>query len=274
MTPRLEEAIQQVQQGTLLPKLVVLLQSRPSDFLEKEVHQLRTAAPLARLVTLLGSWCEGEMRTGVPLPGMVRLYWHEWEPVCERELARLLDETPSESTASAISTWSMPVTATDEERLLANRQIHLPRGSGLVAIDSASPAMSSWMADACEQQGYSIFLSGHRQEKPSDVRGVNVVIVDASECNKTERARIKELQTRWPSARMMVLLDFPRIEQRRYLERQGVSTIVSKPITCRKTTTVPRSRWRPIARYSARIFRYMWLRSRGRRRCWRWRSFT
>ena len=232
LTPRLEEAVQQVRQGSVLPQLVVLLQSRPGEFLDKKVHQLRAAAPLARLVTLLGSWCEGEMRTGVPLQGMVRLYWHEWEPVCDRELVRLIEEkNASKPATTTVSTWAMPVTASDEERLLANRQVHLPPGSGLVAIDSASSAMASWIADACEQQGYSVFLSGCHREKTANLRGVDVVIVDASEGNRAERARIEELQARWLSARMMVLLDFPRICQRRDLQRRGVTTIVSKPIT-------------------------------------------
>lgn len=237
LTPRLEKAIDRTKQGKLLPELVVLLASRPGEFLDSKVNQLRTAAPLARLVNLLGSWCEGEMRTGVPLSGMVRLYWHEWEPACERELARLgnlLVKSTGAESINTTSTWSMPVTSTDEERLLVNRPITFPRGSGLVAINSPSPAMSDWMAEACEKQGYSVVLSaGSLQDKEtsSEIRGVSVVIVDASECNKAEQARIKTLQTRWPSARMIVLLDFPRIEQRRRLQEQGVDTIVSKPIT-------------------------------------------
>lgn len=241
LAPQLEEVIDRIEQGKLLPELVVLLASRPGEFLDSKVNQLRAAAPLARLVNLLGSWCEGEMRTGVPLSGMVRLYWHEWEPVCERELARLgnflVASSGAKSISSTTSTWSMPVTATDEERLLANRPITFPRGSGLVAINSPSPAMSGWMAEACEKQGYSVVLCAVSAENlrdkktSSEIRGVSVVIVDASECNKAEQARIKTLQARWPSARMIVLLDFPRIEQRRRLQEQGVDTIVSKPIT-------------------------------------------
>lgn len=233
LTPRLEDSVDLVKQGDFSPTLIVLLQSRPSEFLERTVHRLRAAAPLARLVTLLGSWCEGEMRTGTPLPGMVRLYWHEWEPVCERELARLGNFANSDSPGT-VSTWSMPVTATDEERLLANRPISFPPGSGLVAIDSPSPGMANWMAEACEKQGYSVVLCGEnlgKHDPTASVRGVRVVIVDASECNRAEQARIETLQSRWPSARVMVLLDFPRIEQRRRLQRQGVAVVVSKPIT-------------------------------------------
>ena len=232
LTRRLEEAIVQVQQGKLLPHLVVLLASRPGEFLESGVDRLRAAIPLARLVNLLGSWCEGEMRTGTPLSGMTRLYWHEWEPICERELAQL-GNLPATSIGGT-STWSMPVTATDEERLLANRPIKFPPGTGLIAIDSPSPAMSEWMATACEKQGYSTVLCPQNlqeEKSASNIRGINVVIIDASECNQAEQARIASIQAQWPSARTIVLLDFPRIEQRRHLRSQGIDTIISKPIT-------------------------------------------
>ncbi|MGD9127379.1 MAG: hypothetical protein PVH19_08370, partial [Planctomycetia bacterium] len=138
------------------------------------------------------------------------------------------------NTSHTAPTWSMPVTTTDEERLLANRPIRLPRGSGLIAIDSPSPAMASWMAEACERQGYSVFVTTGKHYDPksaTDVRGVSVVIVDASEGNQAEQTRIQEVQIRWPAAQIMLLLDFPRIEQRRRFQHQGVTTIVSKPLT-------------------------------------------
>jgi hypothetical protein len=64
----------------ICPELIVMAQSRPGTVQSEDVERLRRRAPLAGVVSLAGSWCEGETRTGRPLPSAVRLYWYEFEP--------------------------------------------------------------------------------------------------------------------------------------------------------------------------------------------------
>ncbi|MFM7073296.1 MAG: hypothetical protein ACKO38_16030, partial [Planctomycetota bacterium] len=52
------------------PELIVGFQNRPGQWREEELHVLAGRWPLAVMVSLLGSWCEGEPRTGRPLPGV------------------------------------------------------------------------------------------------------------------------------------------------------------------------------------------------------------
>ena len=52
--------------------VIVVAQARPGEFSHAQIERLRQAAPLARIVGLLGSWCEGEMRSGRPWPAAVR----------------------------------------------------------------------------------------------------------------------------------------------------------------------------------------------------------
>ena len=75
--------------GKIVPDVIVVVQAFPGQFSHAMVDRLRRAAPLARLIGLLGSWCEGETRTGSPWPGAVRTYWHQWAIRCDRELRRL-----------------------------------------------------------------------------------------------------------------------------------------------------------------------------------------
>ena len=60
------------------PDLILLVASRPGRFSAAEVESLHRRAPLAKLVALLGSWCEGEVRSGHPWPGVTRIYAHQW----------------------------------------------------------------------------------------------------------------------------------------------------------------------------------------------------
>lgn len=92
------------------PDLCVLLASRPGEFSQAAVDRIRRAAPLARIVGLLGAWCEGEARSGHLWPAVPRIYWHRWQEWFQGELATL--------TAGRCGTLSLPLTTTDEERLL------------------------------------------------------------------------------------------------------------------------------------------------------------
>lgn len=73
------------------PELIVLAQSRPGSIRRLEVERLRRSAPLAGVVALCGSWCEGETRTGRPLSGTLRLYWYEFPAWWRRQLSLRVD---------------------------------------------------------------------------------------------------------------------------------------------------------------------------------------
>ena len=86
------------------PDLILVVASRPGRFSTAEVETLHRRAPLAKLVALLGSWCEGEVRSGHPWPGVTRIYAHQWQARLPREL----------------ETWQ-PRTATEIDRLMNSR---------------------------------------------------------------------------------------------------------------------------------------------------------
>jgi len=67
------DAARQLESGDAHVDLIVVAQIRPGQVSPAKVHALRTLAPLARIVGLFGSWCEGESRTGSPWPAIPRL---------------------------------------------------------------------------------------------------------------------------------------------------------------------------------------------------------
>src|SRR5262245_30360672 len=54
------------------PTAIIIVQSVPRRVSRREVERWHAVAPLARLVALVGPWCEGELRSGRPWPGVVR----------------------------------------------------------------------------------------------------------------------------------------------------------------------------------------------------------
>src|SRR3954468_6903276 len=68
------------------PELVVVAQSRPDSVSHAQYEQFQREAPLAGVLSLLGSWCEGETRTGKPWKGAHRVNWYEFAAWWRRQM--------------------------------------------------------------------------------------------------------------------------------------------------------------------------------------------
>lgn len=215
-----ESAAAALTEGRLSADVIVIAQAYAGEFSAAAVNQWRRLAPLARVVALLGSWCEGEMRTGRPWPGAIRVYWHQWPAQCGRELGRLASGQPS--------SWALPPTASDEERLLAAAEQPLPRRQGLIAIHTLRSEIEGWLSAACRACGYStVWL---RPPRPARVQGASAAIFDGSDGRREELDELKRLVAAMTPAPIIALLDFPRIEDGDRLLAAGVAAVLSKPV--------------------------------------------
>jgi CheY-like chemotaxis protein len=215
-----EAALGVLEEGRVAPDVIVVAQAQPGQFAPEAVDRLRRLAPLARVLGLLGSWCEGESRTGEPWPAAIRLYWHQWLPQCDRELGRLLDGRGS--------SWALPATATDDERLLAQSVDPAPRRQGLIALCVRRFEMHDWFATACRRQGYStVWL---RPGEPIRVDGVRSAVFDGTDCGPDEVVQIEHLSAELRPAAILALLDFPRIEDHDRALAAGAAAVLSKPL--------------------------------------------
>lgn len=201
------------------PGIVVFAQSRPGQFSAREVERLHAAAPLARLVALLGSWCEGETRSGRPWPGVMRIYWHEWLP----RLATLLAYSPTRVGTN----WNLPRTATDAEWLLATSQPTHLKPRGLAVVSARRHTTFAALADACQIGG--IAAAWLSPETPLAVQGANVALWDSAGWGEFEAAELATFTSRLAPVPVIALLDFPRLQEREQVLSAGAVAVVSKP---------------------------------------------
>lgn len=204
----------------LAADLIVVAQAFPGQFTTAAVERLRRHAPLARVVGLLGSWCEGEVRTGQPWPAVVRVYWHQWPARCRRELEALA--------AGHCSPWALPSTASEEEHVLAEAPPPAGRCRGRVAIAAWQFDVQDWLAAACRRLGYTtVWL---RAGQPGATQEFDALLYD---CGGDVATELRELE-RWRQLLgpipTLALVNYPRVEDREQLRAAGVSRMLSKPL--------------------------------------------
>jgi hypothetical protein len=214
--------------GAELPQVILLCQSHPGQFHVDAIEAIHRRAPVARLVSLLGSLCEGESRSGKPWPGVSRVYWFDWQPRFEREFGR--------STKKNASVWELPRTASDVDTALhlshAARRLDAATKSqrhekGSVAVRSRSASARLTLMDACETLGFSV--------EPLDdlaslsVRSTGAVLWDCDSLNDAECAELVAVRQRVGEIPVIVVAGFPRAQDQQLARTIGVAAIVSKP---------------------------------------------
>ncbi len=224
--PEVESAAAALSQRQVAADVIVVAQAFPGQFSHRAIDRLRRLAPLARVLGLLGSWCEGETRTGNPWPGAIRIYWHQWPPRCDRELGRI---RRGESSA-----WGLPVTATEEEHLLLAADSPVPKQQGLIAICTRRLEMQDWLWAALRRRGCStvwlwppVRSEGHIPRPPD---GAAAAIFDGSDCRGRQLRQLEDLVAALRPAPVIALLDFPRIEDCNRALAAGAAAVVSKPL--------------------------------------------
>ncbi|NUQ63211.1 MAG: hypothetical protein HUU20_12095 [Pirellulales bacterium] len=213
-------ALDVLDSGEIVPDLMVVAQAFPGQFTAEDIDRLRPKAPLARVIGLMGSWCEGEVRTGKPWPAAIRVYWHQWPGRCRRELRRLA--------AGEGSTWALPVTASDEEQFLAAADAPVARHRGLVLIYSRQFEMQDWLASACRRIGYAtVWMQPGRSPR---AQGAVAAVFDFSGSVQSEVRDLESLAENLRPAPVVALLNFPRLDERDRVLAAGAAAALSKPL--------------------------------------------
>jgi len=206
--------------GHLPPHVLIVAQARPGRFAGRQVERLHAVSPLSRLVALLGTWCEGEERSGRPWPGVLRVFWHQWD-------ARMIPElSGTDFPRSALCT--LPRTTSFAEH--AAQAAGAPPSSlrqGLVAVHTPSAQTYRGLSDACRGAGYATAWSPPSQ--PPQLSGVEALLWDAIACDTASAAELWRLSRAVGTGRVIALLDFVRRGDCDRALAAGAGAVLAKP---------------------------------------------
>ena len=217
----LREALNQID-GGVYPAVVILCVAWPGCFSSSGVDTLRRAAPLARVVALLGSWLEGESRTGQPLAGMPRFHWHQWPRLAD-EIEKFQRQQPS--------VFSVPITARDDERWH-----HSPHDCGTdnrrsIAVMAKARESALAFVDLFAAQGWN--GQWIRNAPDNSLADFDIVLFDAQTGGLGEYALVSRMRSRNPELPIVVLQGFLRTDDESAWIQSGANAVIGKPFLIR-----------------------------------------
>ena len=193
------------------PAAILVLESRPGEFCAADVERLHAVFPLARLVALVGPWCEGPQRSSGRLHGVSRVRWCDWESRLAGELGLTRDGRSSAP--------PLPRTITEAERIDRDVLAVKPanRNGSRVTICTGSRASFQAIADAADQLGFAAQGKPHRS-------GTQLPACDAIIYDGWEQA---DALTATPR---VLILHFPRPEDFSRAASLGIGAVVAQPM--------------------------------------------
>ena len=223
VSPDIDGALAMIRDG-YSPAVIVVEQPWPGRISAGDFDELRRAAPLARIVRLLGTWMEGELRTGQPQSGTLRAYWHESATRIAQDIRNLW--------AGRKSNWTMPTTANDQERLLVafgdSCTFPKPQSPAIsIAIYAQHRETAESLTEICNQCGWhGEWLREHQLAAPI---AADAILVDSVCGVPAAIASIRKLRPVAGTTPLIVLVGFAREDELLELLATGASIVIRKP---------------------------------------------
>lgn len=217
------QAIEELARMEYDPEWIIFAQRWPGEFNSGDVRRIRQLSPLSRSVALLGSWCEGDGRSGISWADVPRIYWHQWEARFEIEL--------DQARRGKSSSYFFPATSTTDDYLLARRELEdqglTGKGRGLVAIWSQSRNAAEGLVEITSSHGFAaVWLP---LDRPILAQRVSLVLYEADGLTMEAKTTIRQLSQRFQRVPLIAILGFPRYEEVATAQKAGATAIVSKP---------------------------------------------
>ena len=205
--------------------LAVLVAARRDQFSHEWVETIRGKLAPTPLVAMLGSWCEGEQRSGEPWPGIQRVYWHQWRSRFDFFLKQLA--------ADQVCDWHLPATANHADTVSnpnLENACEITEHELVVGVSAVSEMHYQMIADALHFFETKPFWIERRQRQDSAIEQPPLIVVDGDSWSLELETRIDWLRNDLKiDSPIVQLLNFPRRSDLPALHAAGITEVVSKP---------------------------------------------
>lgn len=204
-------------------ELIVLAQSRRNQIAQESVDALRAQNPDIPIIVLLGSWCEGENRSGKPLVGVNLVPWQQWKSRFGDYCRHIVEGVTPD--------WCQPLTATVADRVrdfTPDPEIQNSLLGKKVLVSSDDKVTFDTIADMLRvYQCTSLWAESEEESLESEVP--NAICIDGNGATQEFRQRVGDLSEKFGDLPVVALLGFPRKQDVESLSTLRVQEVVSKP---------------------------------------------
>lgn len=201
--------------------LVVIAQARRGQHSATEVQELQTLFSTTPIVALLGSWCEGETRSGIPWPGVPRVYWHQWEGRYQKFVSQLKHHN--------ITDWHAARTSTIADQVVNSKASDDPDSIRCVAISAWTNQQHAMVADALNHFGWSNCWVERSVWNATTSAAVDAIVIEADSCSPDLANRVKWVRRQVTDSPIVLIVNYPRQDKLKDLKAAGICEVVSKP---------------------------------------------
>jgi hypothetical protein len=190
------------------PDAVLFCVVRPGQISRSAVESLHRAHPLSQFIALVGPWCEGEVRSGKPWPGVTRIYWHQWQARLPREVARLTQPAAAR----------MPRSASEVDALISRPAPQHTIRPALVGVASRKRTDFEAIALALDAGGHHpVWISA---DELLPLLKLDALLIDGEEHG---------IQEQFGSPPTIVLANFPRRDELAAFRTASRVAVLAKP---------------------------------------------
>lgn len=210
--------------------LVVIACSRRDQFPADQLESIVQAALPSSVVLLLGSWCEGESRSGDPAPGIQRVYWHQWQGRIDRFARSLNDDS--------LNQWQLPRTANNADQILTESPSGAVGPEGIsrtelsqkwLGVSASTEHSFDMVRDAVKTYGWEATWIEYTTWEAQEIPKFELIFVDANSWSPACEKRVQWIREELGDFPIVLLLNFPRSDELKEVARSGVNAVVSKP---------------------------------------------
>ena len=205
-----------------LSDLVIIAQSRRDQFELEVIENIQSRFGQSPIVAVLGSWCEGEMRSGHPWPGVIRIYWHQW--------AGRYEAFTQQMESHGISSWHVPRTSSrgGSNPCFTLARPRIQKSNGLESVPGLELNLK-WFTTPFESFDWESRWVERCVWDATSAQLLNPICIEADSLTPELEQRIAWLRSEYPSAGFVMILNFPRINDVEDLAKMGIAHVVSKP---------------------------------------------
>ncbi|HJT36631.1 MAG TPA: response regulator, partial [Pirellulales bacterium] len=130
--------------------------------------------------------------------------------------------------AGQCGSWSLPVTASAEERLLSQTDAGQRHSRGVAAVVADGREMAEWLVATCRAHGWTTVWNS--DWRSAELQGADVVVWDVGPIEPAAFDILQEIRDVFGDAPVVALTDFPRVEGQQQLTAAGAAAVLSKPL--------------------------------------------